>query len=53
MEDRATNIIREAIFQLLTKKGIKPSGVNVQYIFLQHLAGNSDKPLIDLIDEMF
>jgi hypothetical protein len=53
MEQETTDTIKQAILQLLNRKEIEPSVVNIQYVFLQYLAGDSEKPLIDLIDELF
>lgn len=53
MENETTDTIKQAILQLLTRKGIEPIVINIQFVLLQYLAGDSDKPLIDLIDELF
>lgn len=53
MEHETTDTIKQAILQLLTSKGIEPSVLNIQFVFLHYLAGHNDKPLIDLIDELF
>jgi len=53
MEHETTDKIKQAILQLLTSKGIEPSVLNIQFVFLHYLAGHNDKPLIDLIDELF
>jgi hypothetical protein len=51
MTHSTTNLLKEAIFQLLTRKGIIPSTKNIELILTAHL--QTDTPLIDLIDEMF
>lgn len=51
--NETTDTIKQAILQLLTRKGIEPIVINIQFVLLQYLAGDSDKPLIDLIDELF
>ena len=51
MTHETTNLLKEAIFQLLTRKGVIPSQSNINLILKLHL--ESDEPLIDLIDEQF
>lgn len=51
MTHETTNLLKEAIFQLLTRKGVIPSQSNIKLILRLHL--ESDEPLIDLIDEQF
>ncbi len=53
MENEKTDTIKQAILQLLTRKGIEPIVINIQFVLLHYLAGHSDKPLIDLIDKLF
>jgi hypothetical protein len=51
MTHETTNLLKEAIFQLLTRKGVIPSQSNINLILKLHL--ESDEPLIDLIEEIF